>query len=235
MLVAALSLTACGGHVTEQPSPTEPTLDGTWVGYFESYKLPSGSDRITLTLKTDATGAVTGTIVFGTSAPPPPPTNPNIGYPVGLKNSSRAIPFVGDGFPFTVLTGGTAYSRVLLTIEPRELWKAWCELQTSYLHDHSLYGCLPPSDSYSCCGDCWTADASGKRTPVDCGKVLLCEHARVCECRASGCTVPLTGSHGPGGFTLDLKLTGDALDGSTSGPLGDELHLEKNVHFTRAK
>lgn len=85
-VVIGLSVvTACGGSTQSAGSGgsagvSGSQLVGTWSGYVENYKFADQTDAITLTI-TNAQGA--GQLAVGTAAPPPPPTDPSVGYPPG--------------------------------------------------------------------------------------------------------------------------------------------------------
>ena len=53
----------------------------TWTGYVEGYQFPSGSNAIRLAFAIDSYGQVAGMVFFGDGPPPPPATDPNVGYP----------------------------------------------------------------------------------------------------------------------------------------------------------
>jgi hypothetical protein len=69
---------------------------GTWVGSAEEplaltssdetpiYRFPSGSSRISVLIEQGEDGLLTGHISFGSGEPPPPPSDPDVGYPAGV-------------------------------------------------------------------------------------------------------------------------------------------------------
>jgi hypothetical protein len=78
-----------------------------WTGYIENHTFTSGSDAIALEFATDAKGIVAGTIIFGMGTPPPPASDPNVGYPSNLLAGSFAFgPGLGNGY----VTEGSSYS-----------------------------------------------------------------------------------------------------------------------------
>ena len=255
-LGAAVMLAACAGHVvdlggspaaggsdavgeTESGSGSSggSPLDGTWTGYFESYTLPSGSDVLSMTFA-GAPGSVTGTVKFGTKAAPPPPTDPNVGYPPGLgDNMQPLVGFQGEGFVFTASGITLEAPRLQLGVGSDEEWSAWCALVSSYGQEPDgggpTYGCLPNWGCSSGNGSCSQPNPSTNQTvPVDCGKMFLCLGGGcggigpVCQCTATSCGVDLSTAD----ITFDMQLADDHLDGSIAGPtLGNH-----NVHLTRS-
>jgi hypothetical protein len=220
-----------GGPSDAQANP----LDGKYTGYIESYMFPDGSDVVVMQL-TFAGGTVTGTVYFGTGAPLAPPTDPSVGYPPGYNGSSQP-PF--EGFDFTILTGTYAAPRVQLSIAQTEIWKQWCQIQTTiYPWDNGnasdggcgtplTYACLPNGSTMggTSCAISWCQQQAW--TPVDCGKLQLCSPTSgPCTCTATSCTLSLPST---GGVAFDMQLASGALDGSVTG-LDGQVH---NVHLMR--
>jgi hypothetical protein len=222
-------------------------LGPAWIykGYIENFMFASGSDTVVMNLQFPADGTVTGNVYFGDGPPLVPPTNPEVGYPIGATQDAPGASV--EGFAFTVLGGKDDSGRVTLQIDPREMFKKWCELQTSYPFYNPTtpaadggavggglvgYGCLP-NDGFatSSTGACSLSPADGGVVPVDCGKLRLCLQDRsTCDCTATACTVDLVTSTT---HTFDMQQTGDALSGSEVGipgktTSGNELH---NVHL----
>jgi len=249
LLLSALFV-ACGGTVTATPGSDastpddgvdapvigDPTVTGTWTGYIESYKFPSGSDALKMVLTGLPDGTVTGTLILGNKPAPPPPTNPEVGYPPDLRplgGPSATGTFWGEGFVHTVLVGKLTGKRLTFKISNVEVFKAWCELQT-VIYDGGpsaldTWWCLP-NWGYSCCGstpaECTQTNPATKEVVLrDCGKLYLCAVQRVCNCTATKCS-----TYPDGNVSFDIAIAGDDASGSTTGRFGD-----KNVHFTRVK
>ncbi len=241
-LLGVLPLLGCGGTVVhyvvaddggtdsivETPVPDAPArsiVDGTWVGYIETYKFPSGSDKLAMTLKGMPDGTVVGTMVFGEKPAPPPPTDPERGYPPGFDVSAPPL-FFGEGFVHTVIAGKLAGKRLTFKITSTEVFKKWCELQTSYPGSPGCRSCLP-NWGLTCCGSkcTQTNPDTGEIVPRDCGKLYLCAARRVCECSTKGCTTKPDGD-----TTFDIAFSGGEANGSTIGAF-----FSRNVHFTRTK
>jgi hypothetical protein len=116
-------------------------------------------------------------------------------------------------FAFTVLSGECIDHQVLsLQVDPKEMWKTWCELQTPYEFESTLsapdagiessattcgpalgYGCLPLSGDLTGTiaeagtnTTCTATLCSGDPFPVDCEKTELCmpRHPRRAHARA---------------------------------------------------
>jgi hypothetical protein len=163
---------------------------GHWVGEAEDalalapngegrpplYHFPSGSTRFSLDLErgTDRISnlLVIGKLTFGAGTPPPPPTDPELGYPVGtnyagllsyggrdagLPNNldSRFPPF--EAFPYYVDVAttladpngefgsfpGVADGVLPLRFTTTEIIDAWCQLQTPELNPYGVYTAFP--------------------------------------------------------------------------------------------
>jgi hypothetical protein len=215
-------------------------VSGVWQGYIESYMLPDGSDTLTMTLAAQSDGSVTGTVVVGSASSPPPPTNPDVGYPPSINWSmpGPSSAFPGEGFVYTLVNGTFDGTRFRGGVVLRELWKAWCGLQ------QHIYGVQPDGGApYAClpnlgCGEgnngqCFLSSPTGM-TPVDCGKMALCHPCGgsfiqgagpfgVCDCTATACTIDLTQPD----LSFDAQVVGGHLDGSTSGFIDNH-----NIHLT---
>jgi hypothetical protein len=147
------------------------------------------------------------------------------GSPLG--NVSRDVRQY-EGLPMTILDGRTTGPRLQFQTTVTELWKTWCELQTSYAYGADgavLYSCAPYSGGYRYSqGFCVVDLPCGRSERVDCGRLTLCQPSGgVCQCTASGCTADPTGDS-----TFDVRVVGTNIDGSVN--LFGQLH---NVHLTR--
>lgn len=199
----------------------------TWTGYIEGYHLPSGSDAVTIVLATKSDGSLTGTVTFGDKPPPPPPTDPSVGYPPSTNDASAIYSHAGpltvesiEGFHYTAQNPvvSTDGSRVQLDVATYELWKSWCELQTSYswagVGSGPQYGCDqgPNFQQSGTTFQCMVGDTSGTTyTPIDCGKAQICGES-VCTCSSTSCTVNTSNTD----LHFDLQLKGDTLEGAAS-------------------
>jgi hypothetical protein len=216
-------------------------FSATWTGYIQAYTLPSGSDALTIVLATQSDGSLTGTVTFGDKPPPPPPTDPNIGYPPATDMADASfelgdnvgpvnVPSI-EGFHYTAQNVMVSMdgSRVQLDVATYELWKAWCALQTPYPWPQDIpegglpsgqlpppaYGCdqEPNGSEYSATKQCIVDTDEGMDvTPIDCGKVQLCNIYSVCTCSKTSCAVDTIDTD----VHFDLQLQGSSLDGAAS-------------------
>ena len=174
-----------------------------WDGYAEAFSFaPDGSGRVRLTI--DMNGQ--GTLEVGNAAAPlPPPTDPNLGYPVGGYTVSGGLttPGIGtltalaEGFRYPLHAAAVSANRIQLGIDARDLYKQWCPLQTSYAPPSGLdypYACLPLNGAMTIPGQgCQVTELDGTSHPVDCLKLDLCFAGVACNCTATSCvanTVP---------------------------------------------
>lgn len=248
VLFGCLAMVACNGSTldlgagdasTDTTRGHAPVL---WSGYLENYNLMSGSDHVALSLVVGPDESVTGTVFFGDPPPLDAPTDPEKGYPPsaagiggGLLGGVSTLSDVVEHFDFTILAGKLDGQRLTLSLVRTELWKKWCELQTTiyplynYVPDGGTgplvgYGCLPNSGSSATNGACTFGDAS-----VDCVKLALCDApARTCTCTQSACTVDVSPMSAD--IKFDLQLTGDAGMGSVTGLSSTPInvHLQRN-------
>jgi hypothetical protein len=203
-----------------------------WTGYAENFQFPSGSDAIKFSFAYDPSGQVVGQVILGSGTPPPPATDPNVGYPPGY-NGFNVLFADAEGFPFSMVGGNFVFHRLRFAIEGTELWASWCALQTPPADGSD--GCLPNFVSATVGEDsCSITTANGKTTAVDCTKWYLCEgavgfsSASVCLCTPTGC-IPRPGRNT---ISFDMFISDDTASGSVSGYLGTTGDTH-NVHFTK--
>jgi hypothetical protein len=215
-------ITGIGGGSTGSSATEAPTV---WNGYIENYQFDDGSDALSLTI--DAAG---GHVTFGTRAAYPPPTDPNVGYPPGYMSPGIVpTPFL-TGFSYTMLNPSLSSTRIQFSVDRRELWTSWCELQTP-IEDSANpgnYGCLPnASTAWSQFGPCKLYPGKPTEMIVDCMKLELCLEMPICTCAASACDIPppIEGDIG-----IDIALNGSHGDGSIVGIGVDAVY---NIHFDR--
>ncbi len=191
-------------------------VTSSWTGYVENYQLPSGSDVLKLSFAFDPTGVVVGNVVFGTAAPLPAPTDPNVGYPPGNVMSPVDLAPT-EGFAYTMASGSLDNSRLRFQIWLPELWSAWCALQTPVTGTDTCLPAWTGEDSTSG-GPCSQIDPSTNNSvAVDCGKLMLCSLARICVCSSTGCVSALNTDS----IQFDMALTATSADGSITGRIGD--------------
>ena len=213
---------------------TPPPYDGgwgdrsgdVWEGYVESYLFQSGSDHVRIVFDSaSADGPRTGIVVFGAGAPPPPVSDPDVGYPPGIgfgMSSNIDVPW--EGFEYPIASASVSGARVLVTVELGTLWSLWCSLQMPVPSEpgSSVYTCVPNTATVSEAGACYLLDDAGTRTRVDCGKLQLCHFDMVCSCDATSCR-----SQPVHEITLDFHVVGTNGDGSVT------LTGLHNVHLVR--
>jgi hypothetical protein len=195
----------------------------TWDGYAEAYTFPSGSDRVRMNL--DAQGH--GTLVLGDATPPPPATDGNAEYPPGVNELLVDDPAyeMYEGVPFTVQQAEVQDQRIQFGMDPLELYKSWCALQTPVLDttsspDAPYYSCVPHGTLTYYQGVCTVENPDGTSAPLNCAKMDLCGAKNVCECTAAGCTAGVTDSldAAPGRFDAALENGGARLVGTLTFP-----------------
>ncbi len=197
-----------------------------WTGYIENYGLPTGSrsDAIHLAFAGDPTGVVVGTMTLGTGAPPPPATDPNVGYPPGVAATDLFIQYIAEGFPYTMANGSLVGERLRFDARPAELWTGWCALETPAPNSSQ---CVPGWASTLTANDtiCTITDpTTGKDVPIDCAKLVLCRFAAVCSCSATTCYPELD----LGILGVDLTFSGTTASGSIAGDFSRNIHLTKD-------
>jgi len=196
-----------------------------WTGYIENYKFTSGSDVIKFTFGIDGTGQVVGKVYLGNGTPPPPATDPNVGYPPGYFDSYdvSAHGHLEEGFVYSMI--GAVYSsrRLQFSFEGSELWAGWCALQTP-IPGSSF--CLPNwgGGMLGYPSSCGQTDPTGKVVPVDCGKFQLCYRELMCNCSMYACSVNPTDR-----YSFDLVVSdSDASGGTTGFTMGQSAHFTKD-------
>jgi len=184
----------------------------TWDGYAEAYTFsPDGSDRVRVMIDGDGHG----TLEVGNAALLPAPTDPNVGYPPGTDSNGLTgvigpSPGLTEGFLYPIYATQVQANRIQLGANPGDLYAAWCALQTPIPYYETelpadagkvtsipgasdagtvetYYTCLPNEPSMTGANGCTQTAPDGTVTPVDCGKLVLCQFSAVCQCSASGC------------------------------------------------
>jgi hypothetical protein len=196
-----------------------------WTGYIENYQFPSGSDVVKFAFASDDAGQVVGTVILGNGTPPPPATDPNVGYPPGYGSQSGGLiggapNYIAEGYAYPMQNGTLDGQRLRFGVSLRDLWRDWCALQTP-IPGSSF--CLPNwGGMYSPQTGCsQTNPATGQVVPVDCGKFSLCfSGSSVCICDPSGCRA----QDDYVDDMFDVSINNDRADGSM------DTH---NIHFTK--
>jgi hypothetical protein len=221
--------------------PGGPTsVVGSWLGHFDNYVFPSGSNEIRIDLieannPADWPNAPCGKIVFGSGDPPPLPTDPAAFYPPGYLPQTISLADAGstlgyhpqrtvyEGFRYDFagyeLDSSVDGGHVELGIMTLQNYKAWCEMQLSYYQSAATFGvnaydCVPSHSGSrsSPDGGCELLSGNSSAGPTSCAQVDLCV---ACSCQPNGCMlVPVTAD-----VHLDIQFQGDAGSGSASFPL----------------
>lgn len=233
-----------------EPAPPVPQFAsefaGVWIGEAEDpfapsnpdgspalYRFPSGSSRILLEIDASSESFATGFITFGDTAPPPPATDPDVGYPLdpdffiesaGAKDYSVRPPVDGFAYSFRQILvpsdldaagltwedeivfheeGRVVDGKIEISFHTLDVMQSWCALQTAE---------TCPGDeqiSWDDEGGCFMGD---EFTPMDCHKMALCA-SNVCQCYEDE---PCTISVRPGS-ELTLRFSGSELVGLFNG------------------
>jgi hypothetical protein len=224
------------------------SIVGSWLGHFDSYVFPSGSNEIRIDLvetdnPADQQNAPCGKIVFGGGDPPPLPTDPTAFYPpgaaptttivlgdAGIVQENRPQRTVVEGFRYDFAGGLDSDTRVdaqrvELGIMTGQIYKAWCEMQLSYFQgydqaviDLNPYNCVPSYNGSA------GPDADGgceiRLSGNSWTNLVPISCAQLTLCAACQCQT--NGCH-LADFTpdvhLDIQFQGDAGTGSASFPL----------------
>jgi hypothetical protein len=199
---------------------------GTWTGYTEAHAFPSGSDAIVMVFASASDGSVTGTVTYGQGTPPPPPTDPNVGYLVGTGNPPERAPRLIEGFAYTAVQPSFDGNRLQVRTVTAEPWNPWCELQTPTNQGFQcgMYGCVPNWGGMCNETTCTTTDpVSGATETINVDKYLLCALENPCSCSATSCAVNMNRPD----TWLDMQMNGTGrLDGTISGDIP--------IHFVRS-
>ncbi|MBN1611772.1 MAG: hypothetical protein JW940_34380 [Polyangiaceae bacterium] len=186
-----------------------------WNGYVEAFSFPSGSDRVRVTL--DEQGD--GWLQIGDVEQLAAPTNPDVGWPEGVFGiRSEVTPGMDlmEGVRYPITGAVVQQERIRLSVDPYDAFKAWCELQTSVLHQGEVparYGCSLNAGygwNEEDGGVCTVGTDNGESIPIDCGKAIICAGS-VCACDETACTAG-DGDSVP--FDAALDDDGQSLTGS---------------------
>jgi hypothetical protein len=219
----APNMNANTGSASAMPPPPE-SLGAAqrWTGYIEGRTYASGSESIKVTMASDSSGNLAGTVVFGEGPPPAPPTDANVGYPSSSSNTWPA-----EGFVYQLHGAKLTAQHLTFHVALRQLWSSWCALQTPIGPGEE--SCAPAGTfTDTSDGGCTFRSSCGGQL-LDCQKVLLCN--RFCYCPGGTCKVFLDlGPNYPlDDMFFDLFLTGDAANGTAAGyGLGSS-----PTHFTK--
>jgi hypothetical protein len=126
-----------------------------------------------------------------------------------------------SGFSYTVEEAVVENSRLRLGVNPNEVFKAWCELQTPVLDefnstpDEQYYYCIPNTGFGEGAEGCYIYTDDGAVEPIDCMRRRLCDFGAVCVCTADACTIQPVPEFGyPVNLDAKLEGNGDTLEGT---------------------
>jgi hypothetical protein len=199
---------------------TSSSLAGVWEAPPESTNFGGYFNRLVIEEASDSRGLV-GSVMrlcedgnCNPTGPPPPVTDPDIGYPPELNATEQDMLRVNilPRFDYRIFDGKVGGQRFSFWITNNDLWRDWCALQTPYPveNDGRLeYYCLP---------DPKPIDPNYYYDPADVnGKELLCAlDNSVCACDAEVCGIDFRGSV----HSFDLVVNGDVMQGTyIEGPM----------------
>lgn len=213
--VVIVPITDAGVHPLGDSGPSTHDLAGdVWTGYVEAFTFPSGSDAVRIVFDSAPAGttSTSGVVIFGEGTPPPPATDPNVGYPPGV----RSLPVVlVEGMPYPFTDASVSASRIQLTADASVVYERWCELQypVPLAPGATSYGCLPNAGGFTVDGQCGYVDpATDTMHYVDCGRARLCAIGGPCVCDASECH-----AHASSIGTFDFHVVGSDGAGTMDG------------------
>jgi hypothetical protein len=174
------------------------SVQGSWSGYIENFYRSDAPDAVRIAIAVAADGTLSGQAKFGTGAPPPPPSDPNVPWPPGY--TTAVDPTFLEGTSYTARDINWQSRRLKLKLELSEPWQPWCALLPSYPTDFGPpYACQPAGIAYEADGTCWVP---GAKEPSNCDKWSVC--GLLCECDASGCHASAINA-----FTISVDIAFD--------------------------
>jgi hypothetical protein len=219
------------GMTPGQPLPQWPAPDdcvsvssldvtGVWEGAIQDMSFRNQIPLRVEILGASELGGVCGTLRWGEGPLPPPPTDPERGWPdndrVGFGGGAA---YFHEGMTYTILDGGVREPEVRFRVTAVELWKDWCAIQTPHWQEGSAsWRCLPEFVLLSQSepgANCVLEQQTGPDLEVDVGKCGLC-FSGVCACNQSGCGATPEGSSGTSA-SFDLMFEGNRATGTVDG------------------
>lgn len=165
---------------------------------------------------------VCGRVRWSEGDPLPAPTEPRERWPddprLGFGGNTS---FMYEGHTYTMLDGGARADQVRFRITAAELWRPWCELQTSSWHpNRMIHSCLPPHDSLENVGTDFTCvlhEQGGSDIILDPGVCQLC-YTQVCTCNSERCVADPRNVHDS--LKFDLRFDAESAIGVVTGLYG---------------
>ena len=196
-----------------------------WKGYVENFHFEDGSDNVQITLSGDPPVAK---VILGAHPLYPPPTDPNVASPPAFRNGTPFLEPTGiTGFEFTGIGTMVTPTRMTFTVYSREQWNAWCALETPipFAGAPGSYACVPNQAFKLGPPDSCEINTEVMPTPIDCGKLVLCQPNGTCECSATACSGRMPSQ---GDISFDMVINGSHADGSVSGMAASgTVHLDR--------
>lgn len=169
---------------------------GVWTGYAQATVFSDGSDQVSLTIERDGQG----TVRFGESAPPAPPTDPHVGPPMPTPSPTAPASSEVPGFAYPIHAANVQSDRIRLGIDFNDFYAPWCALQTSQPARNAPvetgYYCGPalgsdlnrldkPSPDAT---TCTLYEVDGTAHAGNCDWLTLCTIGPACTCTSTACT-----------------------------------------------
>jgi hypothetical protein len=216
---------------------------GIWIGETGEEVACSPSHRVAIEIAAGADpGTAYGFAVFGEGDPPPPVSDPEVGYPPGEGREELwcRMNAPSEGFAYTIREGHVGSNdRFRFRIANLEIYEPWCALQTSYQWNYGSidgYNCAPAldSDEWMACGELgggsfYPPPADDAECPLDYGKFALCDEFGPCICTEEGCIANMNRT-----VRFDLMINGTEIEGVvTNLSLGDTPPTEVRLRKVR--
>jgi hypothetical protein len=182
----------------------------------------------------DAAGQ--GKIEFGDAPLLPPPTDPDVAYPL-LWTDPDFLSFssLRDGFQYPIRGARLECRRLRLTASKLDIFAAWCQMQSPVEASSGAYYCAKPGASIGVPApggsDCGLTYPDGSMVTMDCGRYMLCADVRVCACTSTGCDA--WGVDDPAGWSIRIDAALEEDGATLVGTLQPESDTRVNVRLGR--
>jgi hypothetical protein len=195
---------------------------GVWQGAIQDMQF---RNRIPLRIEilgASELGGVCGTLRWGEGELPPPPTDPERGWPDDERvRQMEGAPFFYEGATFTILDGGARDDQARFRVVAAEFWNDWCAILTPHWDGYSSWRCMPDHNGFSYTeGEpyCELVQEGGPDVLLEVGKCVLCApFAETCECNQAGCGASPSSHAEPSSAEFDLVFEADRATGTVQG------------------
>ncbi len=198
---------------------------GQWDGYYQGSGMSDDNSTFHLNiLGANATNGLCGTITYGVHPTPvtlPAATDPTADYPPAALNLGTSVNRPSSmplmGVAYTLVNGRIDGQRIRFDVNTFEVFKSWCEIQSSYPADDSClhFMCAPNMASRGSTdgsGPCYLIDPNTQQEyPYNCNQLNGCSAMDVCDCDAKHCTAGSMVT-----IPFDLLVSGDQATGKGS-------------------